>query len=413
MTPPLPARRREASVVHLNVTDFVAAVAEAKDPSLADRAFVVAGASSGGARVQGLSRRAREEGIAAGMSLERARRSSPGLLVLGRDIAAERVAGTEMERIASRYSPDVENDLGGHVYLDLSGTERLFGPQLDSALRVRREILETTGIEPTVALARNKLVAKVATRSIRPAGVAAVRSGDEASFFKYQDALLLPGVGPSIARLLSATGLREIGELAALGDEEALAIFGRQGLALRDAALGIDDSHVAGGSLEERVIRRRLEFAEDMLEAPLIRAALLSLVEDAGLELRRERLATRRVALGLAYADGSWSKAEERPRRQLVLDAELIAAADRAFARADVRRVRLREIALELSGLEPASRQCDLFEPEGLGRAARLQEAVDDSRLRFGPEALTRASALVGRSGDRDGRPQAPRLAHA
>lgn len=391
--------RRPASVVHLNVTDFAAAVATAKDGSLEDKAFVIVGASSGGATVQALSRRAREEGIVAGMGLERARRRASGLLVISRDIAAERALGSEMERIASRYSPDIENDGGGHVYLDLSGTERLFGPQVDCAIRMRREIMEATGVEPTVAVARNKLVAKVATRSIRPSGMASVRAGDEACFLAPQDAFLLPGVGPSIARLLSVTGLREIGELAALNDDAAIAIFGRQGISLRDAALGIDDTTVASGLLEERVIRRRLEFAEDMLEEPLMRAALVALVEDAGLELRKERLAAYRLGLDLLYADGVWTKADERSRSQLVLDRDLIAIADRTFSRAASRRVRLREIGLELSELKCLSRQFDLFEPEVERRAERLQAAVDASRQRFGPGLVTRASALIGRSG--------------
>jgi DNA polymerase-4 len=304
-----------------------------------------------------------------------------------------------MERIASRYSPDVENDTGGHVYLDLAGTERLFGPHVDCAVRVRREIVQATGIEPVVAVARNKLVAKVATRSIRPAGIACVRAGDEAAFLAPQDALLLPGVGPSIARLLSVAGLREIGELASLADEEALAIFGRRGLALRDAALGIDASRVAAELLGERVVRRRVEFAEDMLEAPLIRAALVALVEDAGLELRKGRQAARRLALGIVYADGAATMAEERSKAQLALDAELVAAADKVFARAASRRVRLRELDLALSGLEASARAYDLFEPEGDIRAERLQASVDASRLRFGPGAVTRAAALVGRSG--------------
>jgi DNA polymerase IV len=194
------------------------------------------------------------------------------------------------------------------------------------------------------------------------------------------------------------TGLREIGELASLSDEEALSIFGRRGPALRDAALGLDESPVASLSLSERLLRRGLEFEEDMLEAPLVRAALISLVEDSGLELRASLLAAHSLRLAIRYADGVWGRAEERSRASLVLDSELIAAADRAFARAATRRVRLRAIVLELALLSPARREPDLFIPEGPSRLERLQKAVDASRGRFGPASLTRASAVV-RSG--------------
>jgi len=95
------------------------------------------------------------------------------------------------------------------------------------------------------------------------------------------------------------------------------------------------------------------------------------------------------------YADGCRAEASERPRSPWVLDAELLAAADRAFARAATRRVRLRALALELSALAPARREPDLFVPEGTERLERLQVAVDRSRTRFGPAAVTRACAIV------------------
>jgi DNA polymerase IV len=386
---------RDASVVHLNVIDFAAALAAVRDHSLADRVFVIAAAVGGRALVLGLSRRAREEGLESGMGLAEARRRAPRLVVVPPDPGLAARASEEMERVAARYSPLVQNDSGGHLYLDLAGTTRLFGPHIDCAVRLRNEIVEALGIEPTVAIARNKLVAKVATRSIRPSGIACVRPGDEASFLSPQDALLLPGMGPSIARLASVTGIREIGDLAALSDEEALSIFGRRGPALRDAALGLDESAVAPVALSERLVDRSLEFAEDVLEAPLVRAALISLVEDAGLELRASLLAARRLRLALRYADGVWCRAEERSRAPIVLDAELIAAADRAFARAATRRVRLRAVLLELADLAPARREPDLFIPEGPSRLERLQQAVDASRARFGPVAVTRASAVI------------------
>jgi len=439
---------RDSSVVHLNVIDFAAAIAEVRDPSLADRPFVIAGvgraagtpqeagaeaaaagsapgesspgvwaaASNGGAGrgretsaagggralVLGLSRRAREEGLAAGMSLAAAERRAPGLLVVPPDPAGCALASAEMVRIASRYAPLVQDDAGGHLYLDLAGTARLFGPHVDCAVRIRNAIVDRLGIEPTVALARNKLVAKVATRSIRPSGMAFIRPGDEASFLAPQDVLLLPGAGPSLARLLAVTGVAEIGDLAALSDEEALSIFGRRGPALRDAARGLDDSPVAPGGLGERVVSRRAEFAEDILEAELARAALVALAEDAGLELRRSLLAATRLRLELLYADGVPSAAEERSRGPMVLDAELIAAADRAYARANGRRIRLRAMALVLGTLVPARREPDLFEPEGRGgRLERLQAAVDASRAKFGPGAVTRAATVIGPRGGR------------
>ncbi|GAB1484121.1 hypothetical protein MASR2M78_29380 [Treponema sp.] len=228
--------------MHLNVIDFPASVALAQDRSLADKAFVIAGSSSARSIVLDVSRRAREEGLSVGMSLSAAERRIRGLLVLQSDALSYAKANEEMEKIVSCYAPLVQNDSGGHLFLDLAGTGRLFGPHVDCAVRIRNEIVQKIGIEPTVAVARNKLVAKVGTRSIRPDGITCIREGDEASFLAPQDALLLPGIGPAMARILSIAAFTEIGDIASLSDEEARALFGPRGRALRDAARGIDES---------------------------------------------------------------------------------------------------------------------------------------------------------------------------
>lgn len=390
----------KASVVHLNAVEFQASIAVAKDRSLTDRPFVVSGATTARAVVLDVSRRARDEGLHQGMPLEAALRRVRGLLVLPPDPLACELASAAMERIAGRYAPVVQNDSGGHFYLDLAGTSRLFGPFIDSAVRIRNEIRESLGFAPAAAVASNRLVAKVATRSIRPAGIACIREGDEAAFLASQDAALLPGVGPEVSRVLSVAGLREIGALASLSDAEARSLFGVRGIALRDAALGIDSTPVEKGGLAERSVRRRLDFAVDAMEWTVVRGALVALVEDAALDMRRSLLAAGRIVVSLVYSDGVRKEAAERPRAPLLVDAELIAAAERACVRAGDRRVRVRSIALVLSGLVPAVREPDLFIPEGPTRLEKLQGAVDALRGRYGVASVTRAVALAA-SGDR------------
>ncbi len=383
-----------ASVVHLNVVGFPSAVAAARDPAIADRPFVVAGKAAARAVVLDVSRRAVEAGLERGMPLAAAERRVRDLLVLPPDPASCAAANAAMERIAARYAPIVQNDAGGHLYLDLAGTTRLFGAHIDVAVRIKNEIVEAVGVTPALGVARNKLVAKIATRSIRPEGIALIRAGEETAFLDTQSALILPGVGAAVARALSVVGLFSIGEIAALSDSEALAFLGKRGLALRDAARGVDAAPVVQGRLAERVIRRRLEFAGDVLDASVIRGGLVAAAEDAGLELRKALLAASRVRVSVSYADGVRTEAEVRAGSPLALDSELIAAASRAYAKAGERRVRVRGLSCFLSGLSPAGRELDLFIPEASLRQERIQAAVDAARRRYGPSAVTRAVSL-------------------
>ena len=384
----------KAGIVHFNITNFAAAVAIVKDASLSDVPFVVTKADAARATVHAVSRRAWEEGISAGMPLATAQRLVRGLITLPPDPRSYAAAHKVMENVASRYTPVIQNDAGGHLYLDLAGTTALFGPHIDCAVRIRNEISNQTGLEPSVAVASNKLVAKIASRAVRPAGIAYVREGEEASFIAPQDALLLPGIGSVTARIIAVAGLRKIGELAQLEDDEAIALFGRRGLALRDAARGIDKSKVSVGNISDRAIRRTIDFAEPVIDNRAVQAAVITAMEDLGLELRQAGLGATSIGIAVLYADGVRSESRERTGGLLTLDKDLIGAAMRVFYKAASRRVRVRGILLTAFRLDTPVRELDLFAPEGPARPERIQSAVDTARLRFGVQAVTLASAL-------------------
>ena len=432
-------------LAHVNVIDFSAQLAALRDPSLRDRPFVVA---APGARsvVLSPSRRARAEGIDSGWPVALAERAVPDLVVLAPDEAGAQALNTGIERIVRERAPGVQNDSGGHFWLDLTGTHRLFGAAQDNAARIRRSLARELGIDAVLSLATNKLVAKVLSRSIRPEGLAQVAAGDEGRFLAHQSVLLLPGVGPALSRLLVAAGLEEAGELAALDDEEVRALLGPRGIALRDAARGIDRRPLIEERLEEREIVRRLDFPVDALDMGMIRAGLRALCDDAGLALRREKLAATKLLVSIRHSDGLVRQASRRAgakRRQADsrplqadswslqagawglqaeawgLDRELFDAAATALEAALERRVRLRSLVLRVGGLVAAVEQYDLFAPppQGLApgtvatsyrdkapvptrepfpreREERLQKAVDHVREKWGLPFVQRASSL-------------------
>jgi DNA polymerase-4 len=336
-----------------------------------------------------------QEGLRPGMTLAAAERSVRGLAILPPDPAAcERMNG-ELERLAARYAPAFENDKLGNIYLDLTGTARLFGPPADCSSRLLREILERTGMRPAAAVAGNKLVCKVASRAIRPTGLIQVQTGTEAAFLAHQDIGLLPGMGPLLLRTAAATGFREIGELARLTDGEALALFGKQGPLLRDRALGRDDSPVIAGDLAERSVEGRLDFAEDVADFELIRGGLFHLAEQTGLEMRRTKVGAGRIRVAVLYADGIRAHGEQRGKRLLVTDQEIAERAAQAYVKTVSRRLRIRSVGLTLGDLRPLGWEPDLFAPEESDRERRLQEAVDRMRNRYGLRAITTGTALA------------------
>jgi DNA polymerase-4 len=337
------------------------------------------------------------------MALAVAQRRVTDLTILSPDLPAYEMMNKELEKVAACYAPVWENDRAGNLYLDITGTTYCFGPPADCSSRVLRELLEQTSIRPAAAVATNKLVSKVATRTIRPTGLMLVQNGTEAEFLSHQDIRILPGMGPGLLRTAAVTGMREIGEIAALTVPEALAIFGKRGPLLRSMAQGIDGSRVEEGNGERR-ITQQADFDEDVIDETAIRGAIEALAGHGGLTMRRDKLGATTISMVIVYADGMRAEGREKMKRPCVLDREITDTAQRIFFKAAVRRIRLRSIGLRLEGLSPLGYEPDLFEVETETKNINLHAAVDKIQNRYGSGKITRgivfaASILQGSKG--------------
>jgi DNA polymerase-4 len=327
------------------------------------------------------------------MTLAVAERRVKDLQALPLDFPAYELMNTEIEKVASRYAPAWENDNAGNLYLDITGTAKLFGPPADCSIRILRDIFDQALVKPAVAVACNKLVSKVATRTIRPSGLIQVREGTETEFLSHQDIRILPGMGPSLLKTAAATGISVIGEMAALSTAEALSLFGKKGPLLRDMALGVDNALVEGGSGKKTIIQQA-DFNEDVIEETLIRKALESLAEHGGLQMRNEKLGMRNLKLAVVYSDGVKAFGFEKAKRPLVTDGEIMKAACRVYQKTAKRRIRVRSVGLCFEDFVPLGYQPDLFEPETDTAGRRLQEAVDKIQNKYGEGKITRGLVL-------------------
>jgi len=385
---------KEKNISHLNIIGFRAAVAAVKDKSLKDKPFVIAGAAGGRSLALDCSPEAVRQGVTPGTVLAIAERKIKDLLILSPDPPAYDLMNKELEKIAGCYAPLWENDRQGNLYLDITGTTSIFGRSVDCSSRILRDIYEQLDIRPAAAVASNKLVSKVATRSIRPMGLIQVLNGTEADFLSHQDVRLLPGMGAKLLKTAAVVGIREIGEIACLSDAGALSLFGKHGVTLRDMAMGIDSTPVIDMN-SRQTFTRQADFNEDVIDSDAIKGALLSLAEHGGLEIRNNKLGIRNIKVTIVYSDGVEVQGIERSKHLLVTDSEIMSAAFLLFQKIAVRRIRIRSIKLVFEELTPLTFQPDLFEPETEIKERHLQEAVDKIQNRFGAGKITRGVVLA------------------
>jgi DNA polymerase-4 len=379
------------SIIHLNVADFAVAVERAVDPRLNQRPVVIAPEGAARAAVYDMSNEAYLAGIRKGMALRRAVRRCKDARILPPHPDRYEQAMRDLLKRALPYSPLIETGQDdGHLFMDATGTGRLFGPPRDVAWRLRRQIKSDLDLDPIWSVAPNKLVAKVATRLVKPDGEYLVAPGDEEALLAPLPVSLVPGIEYADRLRLKEFNLTHAFQVSALSLEQLEIPFAARALLLYEAVRGIDPSPVLPVGQKPPKIIVDHEFGNDTNDARTLEAVLYSLVEQAGSRLRRRRRAARRIAIILDYSDGMRRARQVTARPATANDLTLFELARRALQLAWARRVRIRHMRLICDRLIFPPAQLELFASDRKADEKRhgLITAIDAVRHRFGHQAL-------------------------
>jgi len=381
----------ERSIIHLNVADFAVAVERAVDCRLKDRPVIIAPEGAARAAVYDMSEEAYRSGIRKGMALRRAVRLCRYARVLPPHADRYEHAMRSLLKQTLPYSPLIETgEADGHLFMDVSGTARLFGPPADIAWRLRRQVKKDLGLDPIWSVAPNKLVAKVATRLVKPDGEYIAGAGEEESLLAPLPISLVPGIERDDLLRLREFNLTRVSQFTALSLAQLQIPFGARALFLYQTARGIDPSPVLPvGQKPPKVIADH-EFGNDTNDRSCLESILYRLIEQIGDRLRRRRRAARRMAVILDYSDGMRCARQLTARPATANDLTLFQLARRTLMLAWTRRVRIRHIRLICDRLIFPPAQLELFANEQKQNEQRdnLIVAIDNIRHRFGNEAV-------------------------
>jgi DNA polymerase-4 len=282
------------------------------------------------------------------------------------------------------------------LFLDLTGTQRLFGHPIDTAARMERELAVKWGWHSIIGLAGNKLVSQLAaTTPGQPPQMRAIDSGSEQRFLAPLPATLLPGLhraqASHILRRLDDLNLRTLGSIADLSLAQLESVFGAAAGLLHDWALGIDPSPVRP-RVEQPVIEQSLILDPDDIDDQLILGRLYRLMEQVCATLRQQRRVCRRLSLAVRHSDQAERAAQQTMPQGSYWEADLQPVLAQLFFKCFRRRVRLQRLTLRVDRLEPPAEQLSLFdESAALEKPAahRLSLALDAIRAKFGERAVS------------------------
>ncbi len=384
-------------VLHADMDAFYAAVEQRDRPELRGRPVIVGGTGARGV-VSAASYEARAYGVRSAMPTFEARRRCPdGVFLRG----SMRRYGRESKRIFEifrRFTPVVQGLSLDEAFLDISGTERLFGPPAELARRLRAEVRGETGLVVSVGIAPVKMVAKIASDLAKPDGLLEVPADRVREFLEPLPVGRLWGVGPVARGRLEAGGFHTVGDLARAEAARLEALLGSWGLAVARLARGEETSEVEPYR-EPVSYSEENTFRSDVDDGGVLRSTIIAHAEAVSRRLRTDGLQARTVVLKLKLA----RRRAPGPRGYPVItrrttlaestdDGEVLARAGfDLLARADLREpVRLLGVgATNLVGR--AGEQLPLFAArEGAERRSRLNRALDELARRFGTEAVVR-----------------------
>lgn len=387
------------TVLHVDMDAFYASVEVRDNPSLSGLPVCVGGPASSRGVISAASYEAREFGVHSAMPTAQARRLCPQLVLLPPDFDRYTAVSRQVMGIFQRYTPLVEPLSLDEAFLDVSGTERLFGDAVEVGKAVKADILRETGLVASIGIAPSKFVAKLASDLDKPDGFCVVQPEEVRPLLDPLPVSKLFGVGERSSKRLSALGITTIGQLARRSRDEVVREFGATGAWIHDLAHGRDGRRVNPHRREKSHGMERT-FPEDISHRDELRRRLCEYCEEVAFVLRERGLRGRTVTVKARYWNFrtvTRSKTLDHPTN---LGPRLFAAARELFDRVPGGPLRL--LGVSLSSLEDVRtpQQGELFgAPEEDDRLRRTAEGLDRLREKYGKRLVQPGSSLRDKSG--------------
>jgi len=280
---------------------FFASVEQKVNPKLRGKPIAVIG-SGGRTVVTTRSYEARKYGVKTGMNIYEAKKLCPDLILVVGDNEKYTYTCTELSVIYNRYTPDIEIYSIDEAFLDVTTTHHLFGGPEAIGSSIKKEVKDQFGINCTVGIAPNILMAKLASDIAKPDGLKWVKPEDAETLLKDLPVKELWGIGAATTERLEQLGIRTCAELGKAPVSLLRNKFGIIGEALKHMGQGHCDRPLIFKEEDPKSIGHSTTLAKDTSDREVINAELLKLSSMVGRRARKHGFVGKKVTLTVRYA---------------------------------------------------------------------------------------------------------------
>jgi len=298
--------RDRASILHLDLDAFFAAVEQRDKPSLRGKPVVVGGTGGRGV-VSTASYEARKFGVRSAMSTREARARCPHAAYLSGRFEAYRSTSAAVMGLLRSVSPLVEPLSLDEAFVDLEQADL---PDLEVATvtafaeDLRAQVREVTGgLTASVGIASSKFLAKIASDLRKPDGLVVVEPGTEVALLHPMHVSVIPGVGPATVERLRRGGIHTVRELAQVSEDELVRQVGRSlGHALHQLARAEDDRAVVPDR-ETKSVSVEGTYEHDLTDRRQMEAIVVRQAGEVARRMKSSGLSGRTVSLKVRMYD--------------------------------------------------------------------------------------------------------------
>jgi DNA polymerase IV len=289
-------------ILHVDMDAFYASVEQRDDPSLRGRPVAVGGQPDRRGVVAAASYEARTFGVRSAMSMAKAVRLCPDLVIVRPDFARYKAASNAVFSLFREVTPLVEPLSLDEAYLDV--TENAWGEPLGItvARRLKEGIRETTGLTASAGVAPNKFLAKIASGWKKPDGLTVIHPDRVERFLLQLPVDALWGVGPVTSKKLRTHGIERLVDVRRIELLELRDLVGSLADWLRQLSTGVDDRPVVANR-ETKSSGSESTYPEDLTDLDHIRAETAEMAANAADWLARRALLARTVVIKVRYSD--------------------------------------------------------------------------------------------------------------
>ena len=386
---------QQATILHVDMDAFYASVAELDNPQYKGKALVV------GAGVRGVvlsaNYEARKFGIRAAMPVGRAKRMAPHAIFIAPEHHRYAEISERVMTIFNSFTPLVEPISLDEAFLDVTGSQKLFGDGREIATKIRNQVEQEEGITCSVGIAQSKFIAKLASQHCKPNGMLEIKSDRILEFLHPLPVRALWGVGPKTAESLDRLGLHTVADIANTPRSTLIRALGdATGESLYELAWGRDYRDVIPDE-PEKSIGNEETFSRDIDNPEEILAELLRMSEKATARLRERGLFAKTITMKIKFADfTTLSRAKTLP---IGIDStqETYEIVKKLYLALHNEGARIRLVGVSLSNLlEEAPVQLELGARDRGWRDA--ETAIDKAKARFGRGSVRPGRLISGNS---------------